>query len=353
MRLGNHSKLTTLVGTFALVAWMPIAAAEDFEGDAYALSTCLTSNETLGSTSEIWQLVYEGRDLRFCCEGCVEMFKTKSNAARYFLRLDARMKKQQMPYYPLDTCVVSGEKLGANSKDIIVGNRLVRLSSESCQSAFDAEPSKYLAKLDEAVIAKQSANYPFTKCVISDKELGDTFINYIVGNRLFKLAGDEYIGLFEENPSYYVRMLEQTEVEVARGAKLIRWLGCTECHTVHGKGAGVRAGVKAPEWADTLGTIVKMQSGEEVEITRDYLVKSITEPNSQIVSGYSAGKMPGRFAYLPEKDVTAIVTYIETLTKAKSSPIDPPVKKSTDAALVEVQPQEKDESAIHRANLVQ
>lgn len=111
------------------------------------------------------------------------------------------MKKQQMPYYPLDTCVVSGEKLGANSKDIIVGNRLVRLSSESCQSAFDAEPSKYLAKLGEAVIAKQSANYPFTKCVISDKELGDKSIDFIVGNRLLKFDGDDCIGLFEENPS--------------------------------------------------------------------------------------------------------------------------------------------------------
>lgn len=340
MRLGNSSKLTILIGTFALVAWMPTGAAEDFEGDAYTLDTCLTSNETFDSTSEeIWQLVHEGRDLRFCCEGCVEMFKNQSNAARYFLRLDARMKKHQKPYYPLDTCVVSGEELGENSEDIIVGNRLVRLGSESCRSAFDAEPSKYLAKLDEAIIAKQSANYPFTKCVVSGKELSDNSVNFIVGNRLFKLAEDECIGLFEENPSHYIRMLEQVKMEVARGEKLVRWLGCMECHTVHGEGAGVRSGVKAPEWADTLGTMVKMQTGEDVEVTRDYLIKSIMEPDSQVVSGYSAGKMPGRFAYLPKKDVTAIVTYIETLTRPKSFQVDNPLKKSADAALVKLQPQ--------------
>lgn len=70
-------------------------------------------------------------------------------------------------------------------------------------------------------------------------------------------------------------MLEQAEIELARGAKLVQWLGCTECHTVHGKGAGVRPAARAPEWADTLGTMVKIQGGEEVEITRDYLVTSI------------------------------------------------------------------------------
>lgn len=120
--------------------------------------------------------------------------------------------------------------------------------------------------------------------------------------------------------------------DVARGKKLVTRLGCMECHTALGKGAGIFAQVKAPEWARTLGTMVEMENGEEVEVTWDYLITSITKPDAQIVKGYPAGKMPKNFAYLPKKDVAAIVTYIESLTPSEASEANPFVKKSRDVA---------------------
>lgn len=124
---------------------------------------------------------------------------------------------------------------------------------------------------------------------------------------------------------------EDEDADAVRGEKLITRLGCMECHTARGKGAGIFAEVKAPEWADSLGTTVEMESGEEVEVTWDYLLKSITEPDVQVVKGYPAGKMPKNFAYLPKKDLAAIVAYIESLTP-EAPPINPFVKKSRDAA---------------------
>lgn len=51
--------------------------------------------------------------------------------------------------YPLDTCVVSGEKLGSMGKPFVLTyeGQEVRLCCKSCQSHFQEDPSKYLAKL--------------------------------------------------------------------------------------------------------------------------------------------------------------------------------------------------------------
>ncbi len=69
--------------------------------------------------------------------------------------------------YPLNTCVVSGDKLDeANSMGGPVDysymekgkpDRLVRFCCKGCIKDFEKEPAKYLAKLDEAAAAKAKA----------------------------------------------------------------------------------------------------------------------------------------------------------------------------------------------------
>lgn len=63
--------------------------------------------------------------------------------------------------YPLTICVASDEKLGG-SDDVVEyvhkengkADRLVRLCCEGCIDDFKKEPAKYLAKIDEAAMAK-------------------------------------------------------------------------------------------------------------------------------------------------------------------------------------------------------
>lgn len=66
--------------------------------------------------------------------------------------------------YPLDTCVVSGEKLGEMGKPIDYihkeegkPDRLVRFCCKMCIGKFKKEPAKYLKLIDEATAQKKKA----------------------------------------------------------------------------------------------------------------------------------------------------------------------------------------------------
>jgi hypothetical protein len=54
--------------------------------------------------------------------------------------------------YPLETCVVSGEKLGEMGKPYVFEHegREIKLCCKSCLKDFKKEPAKYVKKLEEA-----------------------------------------------------------------------------------------------------------------------------------------------------------------------------------------------------------
>jgi YHS domain-containing protein len=56
------------------------------------------------------------------------------------------------PAYPLETCLVSGEKLGEMGKPFVYQHegREVRFCCKNCLKDFKKDPAKYLKKLDEA-----------------------------------------------------------------------------------------------------------------------------------------------------------------------------------------------------------
>ncbi len=56
------------------------------------------------------------------------------------------------PAYPLQTCVVSGEKLGSMGKSYVHTSegREVQFCCKACLKDFSKEPQKYLKKIDEA-----------------------------------------------------------------------------------------------------------------------------------------------------------------------------------------------------------
>ena len=66
--------------------------------------------------------------------------------------------------YPLDTCVVSGEKLGEMGapidfiyKEAGKPDRLVRFCCKMCVPKFKKDPAKYLKLIDEAAASKKKA----------------------------------------------------------------------------------------------------------------------------------------------------------------------------------------------------
>lgn len=54
--------------------------------------------------------------------------------------------------YPIDFCIVSGEKLGSMGGpiEITIDGRLVKLCCDACESQLRSDTAKYLAALDVA-----------------------------------------------------------------------------------------------------------------------------------------------------------------------------------------------------------
>lgn len=92
--------------------------------------------------------------------------------------------------YPLSTCVVSGKSLAKKMKVIEVQGRTVKVCCGNCAKKVAKNPKPYLAKLDAAVIAQQTAHYPLSKCLISGKKLGamGKGKNIVVDGQLVRLC---------------------------------------------------------------------------------------------------------------------------------------------------------------------
>lgn len=92
-------------------------------------------------------LAFAGND--YTCGGC------------YTAPTAVDVSTEATPAYPLDTCVVSGEKLGEMGppidyihKEAGKSDRLVRFCCKMCISKFKKDPAKYLKLIDEASAAK-------------------------------------------------------------------------------------------------------------------------------------------------------------------------------------------------------
>jgi YHS domain-containing protein len=68
----------------------------------------------------------------------------------------AEKKDEKSKAYPLDKCVVSGEKLGEMGKPYVFKHegREVQLCCKSCLKDFKKDPAKYVKKIQEAEAKK-------------------------------------------------------------------------------------------------------------------------------------------------------------------------------------------------------
>lgn len=190
----------------------PPAVSSEFKGDPYLLDTDPVSGAALGPIESQVVFEHEGRELRCASKADAEAFKAEP--AKYLPAIDARMIEHQKPFYPLDICVISGDKLGGDMGapiDFIYKNRLIRFCCKNCKPEFLKEPAKAIAKLDQAVIAKQSATYPATTCVVSGEKLGGDMgppVDVVVGNRLIRFCCKDCQKDFRKDPLTFLKKLD-------------------------------------------------------------------------------------------------------------------------------------------------
>lgn len=61
----------------------------------------------------------------------------------------SKEEKKAVKDYPLDTCIVSGEKLGEMGKPVsfVHDGQEIKLCCKGCRKDFDKDPGKYLKEL--------------------------------------------------------------------------------------------------------------------------------------------------------------------------------------------------------------
>lgn len=188
----------------------PSESGDEWQGDPYTLDVCPVTRQKLGAKGDPVVASVDGREFRFCCAGCEPKFR--ADPAKYLEEVDKAVADQQRERYPLSTCVVSGEELGSMGEPVekVVKNRLVRLCCAGCESKLSADPAKFVAKLDAAVLREQGADYPLTTCIVSDEPFDASSgpVERVVAGSLVRFCCESCIEAFETEPAKYLSKLD-------------------------------------------------------------------------------------------------------------------------------------------------
>lgn len=212
-----------LCTAFASVAFGAAAAQDDAkktkaEGpmvmNLYPLATCPVSGNTLGENGEAVIKEYEGREVRFCCAGCVEPFE--KDTARFMAKIDEQIIASQGRFYPMETCMVmEGQALKTDGEfdgqNVVVNNRLFQTCCKRCAAHIRKDASPWMAKLNDAVVAQQREHYPLESCIVmADSKLGGMGdpVEIIAANRLVKFCCEGCVPAFRKDPAKYISRLD-------------------------------------------------------------------------------------------------------------------------------------------------
>lgn len=169
----------------ALVAAPGALAAE--KADPYPLNVCPVSGKELGDGAVNKE--YDGRQVRFCCDGCPAGFE--KDAAASFAKLDEKIVEAQGKDYPVAVCLNSGAPLGDGASAFVIGNRLVKTCCDNCKAKVEADEAAFIEKHTAAVAEAQGGeSYPSKTCPVSGEPLGSMGdpVNIVVGNSLVKVC---------------------------------------------------------------------------------------------------------------------------------------------------------------------
>lgn len=151
------------------------------------------------------------------------------------------------------------------------------------------------------------------------------FIPYYVGE--YDIYCTEYCGLLHSSMTSKTRVLSQEEfdnwlgelatlaaIPVSEGVTLLRNTGCLACHSLDG------SKLVGPSFLNYWGTervVIEGDVEKTVTADEDYTLKSIYDPNAQVVKGYARGLMQSYTNVLSEEDAKKMAGYLKELAGGK------------------------------------
>lgn len=186
----------------SIVSSSAVASGGDMP-PAHPLTICVVSEDPLGDAAVTVE--HGSRSLRLCSDACAATFD--ENPSAYVETLERALIADQEAIYPLDTCVVTGQPLGAGAFSMLHGDRLVKLCCGGCVSGFGEDPAHHLATLDAAAIEAQRDTYPLAHCVVAGTELGGMGAPHetIVAGHLVRLCCAGCLPAVESDPAAVLR----------------------------------------------------------------------------------------------------------------------------------------------------
>lgn len=202
-------KFTLFVAIVAVCAALP-AFAEDTVGDPYPLTVCAVTGEPLGEMGEPVVYVKDGREVRFCCAACQKKFD--ADPAAYLEEVDKKISEDQEAHYPNNKCINADTELKDGGVSFVVGNRLMKTCCNDCKAKVEADPAKFIEKLDAQVIEAQKDGYKLTTCPVSGKELEAEGggVDMVVADRLVKLCCAGCKATVEADPAKYISIIDKS-----------------------------------------------------------------------------------------------------------------------------------------------
>ena len=174
---------------------------------SYPLTTCPVSGEELGGMGKVLDLVHEGHLVRLCCKACVKEFQ--KDPAKTLKSIEEAVIKQQKASFPAMKCPVSGEDMAADTIDVVVGTRLVRLCCKGCKKGLEKDPAAVMAKVDAALIADQMKTYPLKTCLVSGEPIEGEGFSQLHGVRLTRFCCEKCAKEFQKEPAKYLAALDK------------------------------------------------------------------------------------------------------------------------------------------------
>ncbi len=117
----------------------------------------------------------------------------------------------QLPFYPLRTCIVSGEPLSPSTLLVEESEgRIFLLATPSAQAEFLRSLRPYHDILEQTLIRSQVEDYPLDRCIVSGNPLGPPreTVQHLQGLQLMRLCCTDCVEAIQDNPEQFVRTLE-------------------------------------------------------------------------------------------------------------------------------------------------
>ena len=185
---------------------LALGASGAWAGEAYPLTTCPVSGAALTDGGVAKD--YDGRDIRFCCDGCPASFEEDLEAS--LGKVDEAIIADQKTVYPIEACVVMNHDMDMETATwSVVGNRAFATCCGSCARKIEAEPAEFAAALDEAAIEEQGADYPLETCVVAGTNLSESPVEFVVAGRLMRTCCAGCKGKATADPASYLAALNE------------------------------------------------------------------------------------------------------------------------------------------------